>query len=138
MSVTTPPTPTGIDFLRSTTSVRTDREADGDTDVYATHLARFAVKPGTVADLKSQVGRQAMFQPQWLEIEWVNGRLAEVRITGPSWRKDKTLGATGRRRWWPHGRDGFGVEKVLADLPQPVRDALSAYELAVHVTEVPA
>lgn len=129
---------TDIDFLRSTTTTITDRQADGDKTTKVTHLARFGVRPGALIDIAGH-RKGTTFQPQWLEVEWTDGRLATVIISGPRRRKDGTPGQiTGRKSWWT------GYASVLSDegaasrvqivrdaLPSLVADAIAAYERAV-------
>lgn len=119
-----------IDFLRSTTKTITDREADGDIKTRATHLARFAITPGHLVDMASQNGRRGShFQPRWIEVEWTNGRLTEVKITGPNRRKGGELGeSSGHRYWW--GFDTASSER-RDNLPGAVAEAIAAYESAV-------
>lgn len=120
---------TDVDFLRSTTTVTTDREADGDTTVRVRHLARFAVAPNAVADLTVPYGhrRTSVFAPRWLEATWVDGRLYSVDVTGPQRNAGGNLGARTKRIHWNGGRE-------FAEMPALLLASLAAYETAVADT----
>jgi hypothetical protein len=74
--------PSGITFLRSTTSTTVDTDADGDTTTAVKHTARFAIRPGSVPDLVHHFGSQT-FVPMFLTARWNDGKLFNVRVVGP-------------------------------------------------------
>ena len=124
-----------IDFLRSTTEVTTDRQADGDTTTSVKHLARFGIEPGTVMDMRREYGKHT-FRPSWLEVTWRDGLLDKVRVTGPRVIKaglsDKEHGEF---KWGlRYGRDPDTLQPYPFDrdrLPGPLVAAIESYELAV-------
>ena len=134
----------GIDFLRSTTTTRVDREADGDVEVHVTHIARFGVELGAIPDLHHRYGSQ-LFAPRFLTAEWYDGKLRRVAVTGPRRLKSGEIQGKGQRahaetrdfewrdRWLdpttppdPRNQPGDAVP-----LPQVIADRLDAYELSV-------
>jgi hypothetical protein len=123
-----------IDFLRSTTKTLVDREADGDGSTRVEHLARFGIKPGSVIDLLADFSKTASFEPQWMTVEWVDGRLYKVYLSGPQRLKDGGTSAkmTRHRTWnsWGASRSN-AVDK--GDLPGPVAEAIATYETAIAV-----
>jgi hypothetical protein len=123
-----------IDFLRSTTKTIVDREADGDTTTRVEHLARFGVAPGTVIDMLADYSKTANFEPHWLSVEWVDGRLYRVYLSGPQRLKD---GGTSTKRTRHRTWNSWGASRAnavdKADLPAPVAEAITAYETAIAV-----
>ncbi|QWY84403.1 hypothetical protein SEA_KNOCKER_61 [Mycobacterium phage Knocker] len=85
-----------IAFLRSTTTTRVEREADGDTSVHVTHTARFAAPEGVVPDQTHRYGSQT-FAPRFITGTWTDGKLSEVRITGPRRLKSGKAAESGER-----------------------------------------
>lgn len=120
---------TGITFLRSTTRITSEREADGDQTTSVHHLARFAVRDGAVPDLNADHGK-ATFEPNWLEVTWDDGALVRVFVSGPQRLKDGTTSdkVTRHHNWGKWGRD-FAV----ADLPEAISAAIADYQLNVAV-----
>lgn len=117
--------PTGITFLRSTTTTKVDRERDGDTRTDVKHLARFAVVPGTVPDLRPWANSKHVFRPEWLEVQWSNGLRDTIRITGPKLLKNGLSKLSSTRDW------SYWKNRVSDPVPDAVEAAVTAYELAV-------
>lgn len=132
------PDTSGIDFLRSTTTTRVQREADGDTEVTVEHTARFGVEPGAIPDLTHKYGSQ-QFRPRWLTATWTEGKLSRVAVSGPRVLKSGKLADKGdinsnanTRDFDWSGRDlerGKGYEDT--PVPEVITARLAAYELAV-------
>lgn len=117
-----------IAFLRSTTKTVTNREADGDTTTRVEHIARFAITPGTLIDIKGT--RTSSFSPEWLEVTWsTGGKLVRVHLSGPQRLKaggtsDKV---TLRHDWGRWSNQGVDRD----DLPEVIAFRIADYELAV-------
>ncbi|URC18166.1 hypothetical protein SEA_ZENTENO07_65 [Mycobacterium phage Zenteno07] len=129
--------PSKIDFLRSTTTTRVDREADGDTKVTVEHVARFAAEEGAIPDLTHRYGSQT-FAPLFITATYNEGKLTRVRASGPRRLKSGQLQGKGevahqnsREQEW-RGRsldpkaENLGSYDVA--LPQAIADRLAAYE----------
>lgn len=126
----------GITFLRSTTTTRVNREADGDTKITVEHTARFAVSPGTLPDMAHKYGKQ-IFRPQFAVVDWRNGKLDSIAITGQRVLKGGRLSDSGHDTsrnydWAAYDlRDGAHRTASWVPVPEPLRDAIAAYETAV-------
>lgn len=118
---------TEIDFLRSTTTITVDREADGDKTTRVEHIARFAVNPGALPDQVQDYGRRRTFRPAWLGVRWSNGKLSGVTLSG------KRLLKSGRFSEHMTDRNHWSTSQLKdrSVLPAAVRDAIAAYETAV-------
>ncbi|AGT12958.1 hypothetical protein KAYACHO_54 [Mycobacterium phage KayaCho] len=125
-----------ITFLRSTTTTTTDIESDGDTDTEVVHVARFAVEPGAVEDMTRRYGTW-IFRPNWLQVTWRDGALAEVRVTGPRVLKAGLSSTQGGDNEWRRPYRRFGEEVtpdfVRSELPAPIADMIALYEKRVVV-----
>lgn len=141
VEMTTPPAPIpGITFLRSTTTTRVDRQADGDSSTTVEHTANFAVKPGVIPDQHHQYSQGQVFRPLFLAARWVRGQLAEVKVTGRRILKNGSLQKPSEQfpdmdisreaHWAAFG----GRELDRTQLPEPIPAALAAYEWAVTMT----
>lgn len=129
----------GITFLRSTTTTRVDREADGDTKTTVSHIARFAIRPGVLPDMTHQYGEQ-VFRPQWAEITWLNGTLDRIALTGQRVLKSGKLSDGGHQTSRNYDWSSFDL-KMLAEgrtshraptpVPEPLLSAITAYGTAV-------
>lgn len=130
--MTEPSAVQAITFLRSTTTTRVDREADGDTKTRVEHVARFAVELGTLPDQLHQYGSQ-VFRPSWAVVVWANGVLTRVRITGPRVLKDGTLSEAGHASSREYEWTSWSTNRPLDrdKLPAPLASRLAEYESAV-------
>lgn len=129
--MTQPPAPSQetITFLRSTTTTTIDREADGDTEINVRHLARFAVRDGATGDLQGT--RTNVFEPNWLEVTWEDGKLMRVHTSGPQ--RLKAGGTSEKVTLHKHwGRWSYN-ELDRSELPEAIAAAITAYETQVAV-----
>jgi hypothetical protein len=133
-----------IAFLRSTTTTRVDRDADGDTTVRVTHVARFAAPEGVVPDQTHRYGSQT-FAPLFITATWTEGKLTEVRAVGPRRLKSGELAKHGEANHDANSREQEYRGDMLdpdADMtryrsswdipiPRVIAVRLAAYEVAV-------
>lgn len=132
--------PSKIDFLRSTTTTRVDREADGDTKVTVEHVARFAAEEGAVPDMTHRYGSQT-FAPRFITATYTEGKLERVRVSGPRRLKSGKVQGKGERH---HGESreqefrGRALDPKAENLgsydialPQVIADRLRTYETEV-------
>lgn len=120
-----------ITFLRSTTTTRIDREADGDTEVRTEHVARFAVEPGALPDMTHKYGSQT-FRPRWLTVLWVEGQLSGIKVSGPRVLKSGKLADKGDINRNVNTRD---YEWDAYDLAHPDRGVPVPETLMLRITD---
>lgn len=121
----------GITFLSSDTVTDTHRERDGDTQTHVEHTARFAIEPGTLADMKPYGSCSYEFRPAWLEATWDNGEIRVGHVSGRRVLKGGQLSHADTRPRYTFYADGrYGNSYPM---PELVRTALTAYETAVAV-----
>lgn len=132
-----------IAFLRSTTTTRVNTDADGDTRINVSHVARFAAPEGVVPDLTHRYGSQT-FAPLFITATWEDGKLSEVRATGPRRLKSGALAQHGEANHDANSREqewrGRSLNPAATDLgtydtplPGVIADRLVAYTQAVAV-----
>jgi len=126
-----------ITFLRSTTTTRVNREADGDTSTSVEHVARFAIPAGAVPDMVHQYGSQK-FRPQWAQVTWLNGKLHEIAITGQRVLKSGKLSDHGHAssrnyNWssWDLENKAKGGRLGGQQVPEELATRIRLYESAV-------
>lgn len=131
-----------ITFLRSTTTTRVHREADGDTEVSVEHTARFAIEPGAVDDLPHKYGKQ-IFRPLWLTAIWHRGELSRIAVSGPRVLASGKMAEIGEHNRNANTRDfewsgryeiRRGIGYKGQELPAIIVKRLADYEIAVAMT----
>lgn len=119
----------GITFLRSTTTTTVNREAEGDTKTRVTHIAQFSIKLGTIPDMEGKYSTR-VFRPAQLEVEWRNGYLNKVIVSGPrSLKGGLSAHQTGNYPWRSPYR--VGNDHPLfnrAELPDAIAARIAEYE----------
>jgi hypothetical protein len=133
--------PSAITFLRSTTTTRVDREADGEIDVSVTHLARFSIEAGAIPDMTHQYGSQH-FRPEWAEVTWNDGELSRIALTGPRVLKSDKLSRAGhassRNYEWSSWDLSHPDRSRKAPVPEALTAAIADYERHVAVASARA
>lgn len=124
-----------IDWLRSTTVVRTERKASteatgGETDI--AHTAYFGIRPGALMDVLADYSTTASFRPEFAIVKWRSGALHEVELSGSLRLKNGEVSAkVNRQRRWRSWSARNPV--VTEELPGQLGSALDAYAAAVDV-----
>ncbi|QHB37795.1 hypothetical protein I5G63_gp054 [Mycobacterium phage Imvubu] len=134
-----------ITFLRSTTTTRVETNASGDTEISVTHVARFAAPEGVIPDQVHRYGSQP-FAPLFVTARWVDGKLDEIKATGPRRLKSGKVQQPGemrhaesREQEWrgrsmnPDATDAELTSSYDVRLPRVIADRLASYEMAVAV-----
>ncbi|APQ42320.1 hypothetical protein PBI_RICH_60 [Mycobacterium phage Rich] len=126
-----------IDWLRSVTNTRVTRRAIQGDETIVTHTAYFGIRPETVPDVVDPYTRTGeTFRPEFSTVNWTNGELTNVKVSGPLRRKNGevsekvTRHREFERRWT---REAGYVVFDRDELPAGLADALKAYELNVDV-----
>lgn len=124
-----------IDWLRSVTSVRTERKASNEAtggEVDVDHTAYFGIRPGSLMDVLADYSTTQSFRPEFATVKWRDGRLIEVDLSGSLRLKSGEVSdKVNRQRRWRSWAAHLPV--VTEELPGQLGAALDAYMAAVDV-----